>query len=327
MKRAIGVAWLGLVAAVLVPGHSARLDAQGLVQSWNSQPRAGACFYLDADYRGDYFCVNAGESQANLGDRYNDKISSIRVFGGVQVVIFEDASFGGASRTIIGDTPNLDDWNDRISSVRVSRGSQPEIQRGGPFGAFGRGNPVPAQACFFTGANYAGERLCVNSGESLPSMGERFNDRISSVRLSGGVQVVVYENENFGGLNRTITRDMPDLCDFNDTISSVLVAGGQPQGQRGAWYGAPAAGNEPVNGACFYMDADFGGEGFCMNSGEDMRELDERYNDKISSIRVFGRVRVLVYEDGNFSGSSRTVTSDAANLGDFNDRISSIRIR
>jgi hypothetical protein len=92
-------------------------------QHWGRErrPHAGACFYEDADYRGDYFCVRLGDGYPSLPDGMNDRISSIQVFGG-EVAIFQDHHFHGQSRRIDRDVRNLksEGWNDRISSLRVS---------------------------------------------------------------------------------------------------------------------------------------------------------------------------------------------------------------
>jgi hypothetical protein len=52
-------------------------------------------------------------------------------------------------------------------------------------------------------------------------------------------------------------------------------------------------------------------------------------NDKISSIRVFGRADVTVFQDVRFSGRSVRIGGDVRNLKDegWNDRISSLRVR
>ena len=53
----------------------------------------------------------------------------------------------------------------------------------------------------------------------------------------------------------------------------------------------------------------------------------EHYNDRISSIRIFGRARVTIYKHTNYGGSHRTYTDDAPHLGDFNDEITAIEVR
>jgi hypothetical protein len=93
--------------------------------NWGS---GGACFYQDADYRGDYFCLRRGENRDQLGGM-GDRISSIRTFGGARVTLYDDRNYTGARTHIDRYAPDLHaipvpqkpghTWNDRISSVRV----------------------------------------------------------------------------------------------------------------------------------------------------------------------------------------------------------------
>jgi hypothetical protein len=64
-----------------------------------------------------------------------------------------------------------------------------------------------------------------------------------------------------------------------------------------------------------------------MAAGERMEYVGDGYNDRISSVRIYGRARVTLCHDSNFRGSERRVTSDAPGLGGFNDRSSSIEVR
>ena len=86
-------------------------------------------------------------------------------------------------------------------------------------------------------------------------------------------------------------------------------------------------GNEPRDGACFYTDSDYRGERFCLGSNESVSSVGGHYNDRISSIRIFGRARVTVYKHTNYGGSHRTYTYDAPHLGDLNDEITAIDVR
>jgi len=94
-------------------------------QRWGSEPtpRDGACFYEHSDYRGDYFCVGAGESLATLPEEMNDSISSLRLFGRAEVTVFSGYKFTGSSARFDDDERNLREerWNNRISSLRVQR--------------------------------------------------------------------------------------------------------------------------------------------------------------------------------------------------------------
>ena len=58
------------------------------------------------------------------------------------------------------------------------------------------------------------------------------NDSISSIKVTPGYRVIVYEHGNFGGRSRTFTSDVPCLADvregnwnwnWNDQISSYVV--------------------------------------------------------------------------------------------------------
>jgi hypothetical protein len=110
-----------------------------LAQGWGSDslPRDGACFYRDADYRGQSLCASTGEDLSSLSGGVNDRISSSRILGRAEVIVFEDGRFRGSSERFAFDVRNLQDigWNDRISSLQVrsrrgSSGSRPSSAYG-----------------------------------------------------------------------------------------------------------------------------------------------------------------------------------------------------
>jgi hypothetical protein len=98
-------------------------------RSWNDRPtpRAGACFFTDAGFRGNRFCVRRGDRLPALPGNFGDNISSIQLFGDARVIVFNDRNFSGGSqefRRPIGDLRNAPfrgghTWNNRISSVVV----------------------------------------------------------------------------------------------------------------------------------------------------------------------------------------------------------------
>lgn len=109
---ALGVVVLLCAAA---PAHAQR--------GWGRPrtPRAGACFYQNANYGGDYFCVQAGDDYDQMPDGLNDRISSVRLFGDASVTVYRNPGFGGRSTRFSDDVSNLqhEGWNDKISSLRV----------------------------------------------------------------------------------------------------------------------------------------------------------------------------------------------------------------
>jgi hypothetical protein len=94
-------------------------------------PRTGACFYRETGFAGDYFCLKVGDRWPSLPSGFNDRISSIRVFNGARLRVFNDGNFRGISLLIDGDVDDLrrvglpdnpyKTWNDRISSLAVFR--------------------------------------------------------------------------------------------------------------------------------------------------------------------------------------------------------------
>lgn len=101
---------------------------------------------------------------------------------------------------------------------------------------------------------------------------------------------------------------------------------------RGDWHG----GRWERGGACFYSDRNFGGNVICLRRGESRDSLGSM-GDQISSIRVFGDARVIVYDDRNFGGARASTRDDVPDLRDWrvrqkrghtwNNRISSIQVQ
>jgi hypothetical protein len=89
--------------------------------SWgnSNEPRNGACFYTDSNYRGERICLNRNETTNNVGEHLNDQISSIRIFGNARVTVYRDKNYGGSRRTFSNDVPHLGDFNDEVTSIEV----------------------------------------------------------------------------------------------------------------------------------------------------------------------------------------------------------------
>lgn len=84
----------------------------------------------------------------------------------------------------------------------------------------------------------------------------------------------------------------------------------------------------PQSGACFFQDREFRGDYFCVPAGANVGAVPDDMNDKISSIRIFGRAEVFVFRDTRFRGDSGRFRGDIRDLrGEgWNDRISSMRV-
>jgi hypothetical protein len=92
--------------------------------------------YEHANFRGDFLVLYPGDAIENFsgqtfanGSRLNDSVSSIRVEGGAEVYVFEQARFRGAVLRLTDSVRDLSErlltdgarvsWNDRISSIKV----------------------------------------------------------------------------------------------------------------------------------------------------------------------------------------------------------------
>jgi hypothetical protein len=218
-------------------------------------PQAGACFYEDRNFEGRYFCVPQGDDLRSIPNGMGDRISSIRLFGGAEVTVFRDRDMRGRSARFLSNERDLrrDGLNDQISSIVVRRRGQSGSYGNNGYGddrygndrdrGRGRGrdeenyggwqsNGVPAWgravqpregACFYEDAQFRGQYFCVPRGGTYTSLPRGFNDRISSVRIFGA-GVRIYQDRDFRGRSREITRDVENLRgDWRDTISSIRV--------------------------------------------------------------------------------------------------------
>lgn len=101
-----------------------------------SHPSRGVCFFEHPDYEGRYFCAAVGRHAAMVPIDANDKISSMMIYGSVEVTVFKDRDYSGPSHRFTSSMSNLRfaGWGDRISSYRVE-----ERSRGGGWGGYGGG--------------------------------------------------------------------------------------------------------------------------------------------------------------------------------------------
>jgi hypothetical protein len=95
-----------------------------------------------------------------------------------------------------------------------------------------------------------------------------------------------------------------------------------------SWNDRPA----PRVGACFYKDQGFRGDHFCVRRGDRLPALPGNFGDNISSIQLFGRARVVIFNDRDFRNGSQEVRRSVGDLRNerfrgghtWNDRISSV---
>ena len=117
----------------------------------------------------------------------------------------------------------------KLNKMRVLRLSIATIAIG-LFAAFNSAALHASQAVtVYQHINFGGSSLSVGAGDvtigDLQSSGVR-NDRISSIRVSAGYEVLACQHSQLGGRCELFTSDITDLrtISFNDTISSLRVS-------------------------------------------------------------------------------------------------------
>jgi hypothetical protein len=329
---------LSILALSVIVGLGVVPRADAAAQSNQTRDRSRSdqvCVYKDINYQGPEQCYGPGEV-SNLGT-LRQSISSIRVYGRATVTVYEDTDFRGRSAQFTSDVADLGRqmmsgntaWSDHIDSLRI----------GGNAGTSNVSNSSDRsrtdQVCLYADVNYQGSERCFGIGE-VSNLGA-LRPGISSIRVYGRATITIYENADFRGSSAQFTSDVPDLTrqilagntTWNDRVSSVRISGNSGTYSGTSNVGRDRARNDQV---CVYKDVDYQGQEQCYGVG-DVANLGA-LRQSISSIRVYGRATITVYENTDFRGRSAQFTSDVADLGRqmmagntaWSDHIDSLRI-
>lgn len=86
------------------------------------------------------------------------------------------------------------------------------------------------------------------------------------------------------------------------------------------------SGNTASGPACFYADANYGGDSFCASA--DSSWVGSTWNDRVSSVKVQSGYEADLYQDVNYGGSVAKLTGNTPDLGalGFNDAMSSFHL-
>jgi hypothetical protein len=192
------------------------------------------------------------------------------------------------------------------------------------------------RVCFYRDIQFQGPSWCYRPGDELADLHDRGNE-ISSIRIFGRARVIVYDLEQFMGAADEFDMDVADLRlrnmagrrNWNDRIDSFQVGAFGRRG-RGFAYGGEGRDNRPARDRiCVFEEINYGGRSQCWDAEEEERNLSGTgWNDRINSIRVFGRARVEIYRDSNFHGERLRLDRDTPDLGAirWNGQISSFQV-
>lgn len=265
-----------------------------------------------------------------LGIDYNE-ISSIKLKRGYQITVFKHGDLGGDEKTFTKSKRELGNFNNQISSLVVepiyvdNAGYRNYPDRLGHHGYQGYNRkPYKPAAVLFQHSDYAGYAVPLAPGQynlrSLRELGMK-NDDISSIKVSAGYKISVYQHNNFRGWKKTYQHPKSWLGKrYNDQISSVIVEKVDRPHRRHA----NAA-------ATLYQHADYRGYAVYLEEGKySMAELIDlgMKNDDISSIQVHSGYKVIVYQHDKFRGWRKSFKHDTNWVGKrYNDQISSVVVK
>lgn len=172
-----------------------------------SQDPIGVRVYSDSKYSGAPADLKV-DDYPNLHKSANDKISSIEVYAGYQVVIYSDGNFKGRSQILTQSQENLNnfDFNDKISSIKVQKFES-------------KNEPY---VYVYYDKDYKGRFNFFGLGEYSSIWP---NDRISSIQIRDGYELTIYEHGDFKGKSYILKSEMSDLkkIRFDDKTSSLKV--------------------------------------------------------------------------------------------------------
>lgn len=178
-------------------------------------PRDGACFYTKPEFNGERYCVGVDENLGTLTHTFSRKISSIRLYGQAEAVLFEERNFQGKQLPLAKSVSDLknpveaqsnENWRKRVQSVTVifNPALPPRAPRRSDDGIPDHG------ACFFEKQRYKGNRICISAGERL-DIPEDLWEHISSIRLYGRTHAVLFDKPEFSGTKSEIWSSERDL--------------------------------------------------------------------------------------------------------------------
>jgi hypothetical protein len=163
------------------------------------------------------------------------------------------------------------------------------------------------RVCVYDLANYDGANICVNAGQSDARIASTWNNRVSSLRVEGGASIRLCQNPSYGGFCNIFAADRPVL--------------GEALNNKASFYDVLPP--DPAR-VCVYDLPDFRGAGRCVNAGVSDPAVAAAWNDRVSSLRVFGNARIRLCQDPDFGGFCNVFTNHVASLGGaLNNRASS----
>ena len=257
-----------------------------------------------------------GGQVTTLGNNF----CGLRTIKDREVMLYSGPAFNGDSVLLVGNyttqKPDVS-WANKFGSLKVRVRGATVV---GP----------SSYARVYRDCGYSGALLNLPVGNyttaDLQARGFADND-VSSLKVSTGYELVLYDGDNFSGASLTLQSDTACLStrlgtgDWNDKTSSLRVRAT-----------GPLAGPVAPSRATLYQVGGFGGTTVSLPVGDypqaALQALGMPAQD-LSALLVSAGYEVVLYEADNFTGASLTVDGNSSYLDSFgwNDRAVSLRVR
>lgn len=166
--------------------------------------------YQNINYAGFYSQLSTGDytlAQLQARGVSDNDITSLSIPQGYVLTVYENDNFSGASKTFTANSAWLADWNDRISSLKIT-------------------NTNTSLVNVYQDVTFGGYTAGLNVGDytlaQLQARGILDND-ITSLKITEGYKVIVYDGDNFTGASREFTATTDWTGDWNDRTTSLRV--------------------------------------------------------------------------------------------------------
>ncbi len=295
-----------------------------------TRSNAGVTLYTECGFKGRSAIV--GDGNYNLAQLKklgipDNTISSVKVAEGYSATLYENDFLRGRSGRIVQNLDCLQNarFDDAVSSVAVVRSADAAPEKPKPVAV------AQSPITLYSECNYKGRAINVEEGEfttdGLRKLGVA-NNSISSIRVSAGYQVELFENDFYRGSSGTLRQNDNCLIDdrFNDTISSLVVSR-DPRAVAEAEASAKVEDNRI--GVTVFGHCNFKGGSVKLKVGQyDVDGLKAvRIKDNvISSFKVEKGFQVTMYDSPDFTGQGKVFTENDNCLDDdrLNEAVSSL---
>ena len=293
----------------------------------HTSPQAQVTLFRSCEFMGTRVQIGEGSiPRMRVTSIGNDNLSSFRLTPGYTITVFEDEYFKGKSATFQASQNCLEfPLRNNVSSIIIARSTN--NWGGGNQWGFNDGVVTIFRNCEYQGSS---RELREGSYESLP-LG--FGRNISSIRISRGLQVELFQGPNFTGKRALLRYDDPCFpADWNDRVSSMRVSSlfnNQPANNGwDPWTdnsgGAPNINNN--NSIVFFANCDYRGNQKRYGRGDYPQVFDYSITSA-ESLRIPRGLTIEVYNQPNYRGRKLVFQSDVDCLpNEISNKIRSMRI-